>query len=478
MVLIFSGTTEGRLIAQFLSRNGVECDVCVATEYGSMVMPESDRIHVRVGRLSAVEMRDLCQTKHYQAVIDATHPFAVEVTENIRDSFEGKIPLFRFFRNIGQTDSGNCVYFPNAESCFEELKKSTENIFLTTGSKNLKLFCSDEALRKRITARVLPGMESLKLCYEAGLEGRQIIAMQGPFSVEMNAAQFHDYHAGIIVTKESGKTGGLDEKILAAEKCGSRCYVIRGPESETNSPEFNVIQDYGVLFESLEKILNKKFEFKPALKITLAGIGMGNPDSMTLKVHKKVENADYIFGAERMINDLNCRAKKFPYYLASDILPVLKEIQKGFLEEINVVVLFSGDTGFYSGASKLKVQLEVLENSIVEVLPGISSIQYMAARTGVSWQNVKTVSAHGVEDSIWKKEVKTELLEKKCFFMLTSGADDVKKIVEFLKNHSAVQEIWAGFNLSYENEKIIKLNFNDDFKNLETGLYTLFVVVK
>ena len=80
-VLIYAGTTEGRLLAQELSRAHIACDVHVATEYGQMVMPELAGVKVCVGRLDVEEMRALLKKNgqnNYAAVVDATHPFVCQ----------------------------------------------------------------------------------------------------------------------------------------------------------------------------------------------------------------------------------------------------------------------------------------------------------------------------------------------------------------------------------------------------------------
>ena len=115
-VLLFGGTTEGRTIAEILSENKVECDVCVATEYGEMVMEELPFVHVKQGRLDAGDIAELVGSGEYCSVIDATHPFAVEVSANIRQgvrSAGAKIPLIRFERDtkldVKLDDDGSVV---------------------------------------------------------------------------------------------------------------------------------------------------------------------------------------------------------------------------------------------------------------------------------------------------------------------------------------------------------------------------------
>ena len=87
-ILIYAGTTEGRMLAEKLAERGIKSDVSVATEYGNQVMEESEFIHVLQGRLDPEQMMRLYEKNNYDLIIDATHPFAQIVSENIKDSVE------------------------------------------------------------------------------------------------------------------------------------------------------------------------------------------------------------------------------------------------------------------------------------------------------------------------------------------------------------------------------------------------------
>ena len=98
--------------------------------------------------------------------------------------------------------------------------------WLTTGSKELAVYCASGRLKDRLHVRILPGRESLELCMEQGIKGRQILALQGPFSTEMNAAILRQYDIRHMVTKNSGRAGGCQEKLEAAKMLGIPVYVI------------------------------------------------------------------------------------------------------------------------------------------------------------------------------------------------------------------------------------------------------------
>ena len=87
-VLIFAGTTEGRRLAECLSEAEIPSLVCVATEYGETLLPEGQFARHHAGRLSEAEMEALMKEQAFHTVIDATHPYAVEVSANIRKAAE------------------------------------------------------------------------------------------------------------------------------------------------------------------------------------------------------------------------------------------------------------------------------------------------------------------------------------------------------------------------------------------------------
>lgn len=213
-VLVFAGTTEGREIAGLLADAAVECSVCVATEYAREQL-DDDRLTVYCGRLTQEQMRKRMEEDRVQAVVDATHPYAVLVSENVqRAAKEANIPLIRLRRST-KTGENDFLTFPTHEACSRWLARNTGNILLTTRSKNLGIYAKDEQLRKRLYVRVLPGEESIGLCTKQGILGRQIIAMQGPFSRQMNECILKEYSIDWMVTKLSGHAGGFEEKIEA-----------------------------------------------------------------------------------------------------------------------------------------------------------------------------------------------------------------------------------------------------------------------
>ena len=226
-VLIFGGTVEGRQTA-LRERDAV---VCVTSAYARELLPPE--IDCRVGRLDQAQMLALMQSLRPERVIDATHPYAVQVSENIRFCCDQLgLPCQRVtrppcdgpwrahVRSARDTQHAACL-----------LAATEGRVLLTTGSHTLAAYTAATD-PQRLWARVLPTMEALTLCRQAGLPASHVIAMQGPFSAALNAALYDQLGIQVMVTKDSGVAGGLEEKVLPALARDIDVIVIERPQEE------------------------------------------------------------------------------------------------------------------------------------------------------------------------------------------------------------------------------------------------------
>lgn len=240
-ILVFGGTTEGRILARRLEESGCKVMVCVATEYGRETLREMEDIQVHTGRMDGKEMADFFLKNQIGLVIDATHPYAREVTRQIEWACrETQIPKIRCQRPEEMISEDEkkalepwMVHVSSAEEAAEWLMHKKGRIFLTTGSKELAAFTRIPDYKNRIYARVLPLPSVLEACGKIGLKGRHVIGAQGPFSEQMNLAMIQEYDCQFLVTKDGGKEGGFLEKLKAAAAAGIPALVIDRPEEET-----------------------------------------------------------------------------------------------------------------------------------------------------------------------------------------------------------------------------------------------------
>lgn len=240
-ILIFAGTTEGRILAEYASDLGIPCYVSTATEYGESIIHDIEGIIPLCGRMNEEQISCFIQEHKIRTVIDATHPFAVKVSENIRRAcLKNKINYIRCLRKQENYITGNgivrknrnqkMICFSSIDEAVDYLQGTTGNILITTGSKELYKYTKIKNYKKRCFARILSTYPSVEISVKLGFEGKNLIAMQGPFSEEMNCALIRHVNASYFVTKESGRAGGFEDKLSAARKTGITLVVIVRPD--------------------------------------------------------------------------------------------------------------------------------------------------------------------------------------------------------------------------------------------------------
>ena len=431
-VIVFAGTTEGYEISRFLGENQIPVLACVATEYGSKSLKENSCLRVQAGRLDEEQMRELFSGEKPELVLDATHPYAAEVTRNIQKACEEAGVSYTRILRTG-SEAQNAVYVRDTKEAAEYLKGTDGNVLLTTGSKELAVFTSVPDYNKRLFARVLSLPAVIEACRALGFEGRNLIAMQGPFSMELNQAMLKQYQCKYLVTKDSGKAGGFLEKIQAAEACGVTAVIIGRPLCEE-----------GLSLKECRHMLIERYGLTRKQEVTLLGIGMGSRGTLTVEGLEAVRKAELIVGAKRMAEAVRISGQDVFYeYRSREIAEYLA----AHPEYTKVVIALSGDVGFYSGAKKL---IELLGPD-TKMICGISSVVYFMSKIGLSWDDARIVSAHGKSCNL----VSMIRTNRKVFAILGTG-DGVGRLAEKLDFYGMGDVILhVGENLSYDNEKIL-----------------------
>ena len=520
-IWIFGGTTEGRLLAEYCSREKIEAWVSVASEYGEELLQEelmesgnagnpdlnhntclakknlktvqaSSVIKVLRGRMDRYQMEEFIRNQGIHLVIDATHPHARLVSEEIQEACgRTGVRLERCLRAEGeQNKARDWVEVDSIQEAVSFLSSVSGVIFATTGSKELEALCQIPDYQKRVYARVLPTSNVLKKCEKLGITGSHLIAMQGPFSTEMNTLFLRQTKAEWLLTKDSGRAGGFQEKVEAARENGTRVVVIRRPEED------------GISLEEAMEVLKKADEGKVGeLKthLILAGIGMGQPSQMTGEVLRAIRESDALIGAGRMLesaeralqNDLliskegkaenrqesaaavEKETKCYKAYLPDDVIQIVSKHP----EWKQAVILYSGDTGFFSGASRMAERLREAGYPFT-VYPGTSCVSYLAARLGTHWEDAAIYSAHGRElsvDRVMKRLCDPEEPAKRAFILM-GGKNGAGQFCERLTQagYGNVQ-VTVGENLSYPEEQI-RSGTAEEMKKLEFADLSLILL--
>ena len=429
---VFAGTTEGRTIVEYLCSAGAGVLACVATEYGEALLPEDKLLRVRAGRMDEGEMERMLREEKFSLVLDATHPYAREVTENIAAACAAAGTEYLRVLRSGSDDAEGALFVPDVAAAVEMLSRAEGNILLTTGSRSLPEFAAIRDFPGRVYARVLPAEASLAACRAAGMQPDHVIAMQGPFSEELNTALLRAVRARFLVTKDSGAAGGFAEKARAAAAAGARLVVLgRPPERE------------GLTLSETLETLAARFGLRCAPRVTVAGIGPGAPEALTGAVRAALREADCLIGARRMLEYALPRQAVFEAVAPEAIA----EIIRAHPEHRRFAVAMSGDTGFFSGTKRL---LPFLDFCAVTVLPGLSSLAYLCARLGKSWDDVLPVSLHGRA-----RDIVPDVRANPRVFALTGGDNSPAAICRRLTAAGlGGVGVCVGERLSYPDERL------------------------
>ena len=435
--LLFAGTTEGREIAQGCRGKDIELTVSVATEYGETLIEPADNVHVVSGRKDGNGIAALIRDTGAELVIDATHPYAAEVTKTLKAVCEAEgVEYWRVLRKEDHEDLTGCVLVDDTQGAVDYLNGTVGNVLLTVGSKELAAYTEVNDWKNRLYARVLPLPASAEIAFSLGFEGSHLICMQGPFTQALNEAMLRALDIRYMVTKDTGAAGGFGEKLRAAKACGVTLVVIRRP-----------LQEEGVSVADCLSLLAQRCGWTAETKkhITILGIGMGDPATLIPAAERACRGADLIVGAKRVTDALKGFGKPVKNAVAAkDIEAILRTEPY-----TNIVVAMSGDTGFYSGTKGL---LPLVKDMNPVVLPGISSIQYFAAKAGVSWDDALLLSAHGRPCNYV-----TKIRRSPKTILLMGGDRGVADLLAALRDNGLGHlAVTVGENLSYPEERITR----------------------
>jgi precorrin-6Y C5,15-methyltransferase (decarboxylating) len=476
-VIVFAGTIEGRTLSEYLAGEQVAVTACVATEYGGTLLKEQPGLTVHTGRMDQEQMTAFLREQDPLFVVDATHPYAVVVSENVKKACdEADVEYIRLVRDTGLSGGSagqeEMIEVTSVEEAVDYLKTTEGNILATTGSKELSKYTELPDYANRVFARVLSTGEVAAACEKLGFVGRNLICMQGPFSEAMNAAMLQQFDCKYLVTKETGKAGGFEEKLRAAKRAGAKVVLVgRPPEQE------------GYSYEEIQRMMRVRLELPqdpeeagkkpeepenpstlPPRCVTLIGIGMGTPSGLTVEATKAIKEADLLIGADRMLEAVDTTGKAvFSAYLPvkiADYIAIHSDYKK-------VAILLSGDIGFYSGAKKL---YEALEGGGYEIRSscGISSVVYFCGKLKTAWEDVCLKSTHGRNANLIgavRTHAKT--------FTLLSAKDSVKELCGQLQEYGLSDvKVNIGERLGYPEERIT----SGTPAELEPGTYDGLVV--
>jgi precorrin-6A/cobalt-precorrin-6A reductase len=231
-ILLLSGTSEGPPLARALLAAGfaVRATVTRAEACVNLFGPLRGEIRVEARGFTADSLADFLTAGEADLVLDATHPFAVRITRLAADVC-GRlgVPYVRYERPDWEPPPGTRRVDTFAAAA-ELLPALGSRVLLTIGAKQLKHFAPLHG-RLHLVARILPSMLSVEQALAAGFTPDRLLCLRPPFSRAFNRAILQEYRIDVLVTKASGRAGGVEEKVLAANDLGIAVVYIRRPDA-------------------------------------------------------------------------------------------------------------------------------------------------------------------------------------------------------------------------------------------------------
>ncbi|MGN1402981.1 MAG: precorrin-6A reductase [Ruminococcus sp.] len=229
-IAVIAGTSEATELIRALPEK-YEVTAFTATEYGRTILAE-EHCNVHVGRLDKDGFA--AGLAYMDAVVDASHPFAVAVTETVRQvCAQQNIPYFRLGRPQLHYDYDRIIRVPSKEMAAEQLSKIPGNILLTTGVNTLAFYEANVTdFAARGWARILDTADSRQAA--ASSQAHLIYAMP-PFSKEDTVALIEAHQIAVLVSKDSGARGGVAEKVAVAKMCGIPVILIGAPKEDVHT---------------------------------------------------------------------------------------------------------------------------------------------------------------------------------------------------------------------------------------------------
>ncbi len=253
MIFFMAGTSDARELGVMIHKQGYPIIASVVTEHAAQNLKNAG-IDTHVGRLHFEDMCGMLRKIGAKLIVDASHPFAEQAHRTVIAAADAcHIPFIRYERPVKQYIGNPSVTSVDTyEEAAKIAKQRKGSIMLTTGSKTLQIFTSNLLgdTNIRLVARILPCTENMEKCMQLGMEQTNIVAIQGPFTREFNRALYHHYKTSLMITKESGEPGSVDEKVEAALDLGIEVVVIARP----NIP-------YACCYSTFEDVIKKTKEY-------------------------------------------------------------------------------------------------------------------------------------------------------------------------------------------------------------------------
>jgi precorrin-6A/cobalt-precorrin-6A reductase len=228
-IWLIGGTQESGQLARAIARFNLPCIVTVTTASARSLYPSAPTLQIWVGRLTEQQLENFLQVHQISCILDASHPFAVEVSElAISAASRYQLPYLRYERPELEKSNPNEIVLDSFKALLTGDYLKGQRVLLIVGYRPLEQFCSWQSSAV-LFARILPSVPALEAALAAGFAPDRLIALRPPVSLDLERALWQQWQISMVVSKASGVAGGEDVKRQAAAELGVRWVAIARP---------------------------------------------------------------------------------------------------------------------------------------------------------------------------------------------------------------------------------------------------------
>lgn len=252
---VFSGTSDGNALSRAIADAGRAVVVSSASDYGNeQAQQAAPGVATVSGRLGVERRRELLSGSRASAIVDATHPYASEMSQQLMALAEElALPYLRYERPASGS-AHPAIRCADSDAAAKLALTKGKRVFLATGSKELHRFlAADAEKQQQWFVRLAPDPQHLQRALDLGIPRSRICAMQGPFSQAANEALWRDWGIDCVISKDGGEAGGFNAKAAAAAALGIPFIVIDRPQL-----------DYPQTFSDFDAVLAALAKGEPA----------------------------------------------------------------------------------------------------------------------------------------------------------------------------------------------------------------------
>ncbi len=257
MIGFILGTCEGKKILSLINKYTDEIAVSTATSYGGQLLEEYKIKDLNTRPLNKEQMTEWIKKNKLDILVDGSHPYAAEVTKNAMECARDLNIKYVRYERLGaleQVSGDDIIRVKDYDEAIKYIKTLNGNVLNTTGGNNVTKFINID-FNYRVIHRILPSPAVLNKIVDAGIKIRDIIAIQGPITYDLEKAFIKQFDVKAILTKDSGVQGGVLNKFKAARDSNIKTIVIEKTkfdyELEFNDEESLV--DFLVIHENFTK---------------------------------------------------------------------------------------------------------------------------------------------------------------------------------------------------------------------------------